>query len=201
MLQLRVEILALSPALPLLAYSRLEHLPAATFLVVGDGPRRGELETLATQLGVAPAVRFLGTRHDVPELLAACDLAALTSHNEASPVSILEALSVGRPVVAANVGSVSESVLDGQTGRLFPAGDVGAFAAAMMELLVDAPLRRRLGAAGRALVLERWSLDAMVRGYEQLIERIYQTKIGAPGPRSANLGRNLTRRRAASRPG
>jgi glycosyltransferase involved in cell wall biosynthesis len=129
---------------------------------------------------MAGAVHFVGTRSDVPQLLAACDVAALTSHNEAAPVSILEALGVARPVVAANVGSVCETVRDGETGRLFPAGDLEAFVAATIELLTDGDERRRLGIAGRRLVVERWSLDAMVRGYEQLIERIYEAKTRSP---------------------
>ncbi len=154
----------------------LAQLPAARFLVVGDGPQRPELEALAARLGVADAVHFLGTRNDVPALLAACDLVALTSHNEAAPVSILEALSVARPVVASDVGSVSETVVDGETGRLFPPGDLDAYAAAAVGLLKDPATRRRLGAAGRRLVVERWSLDAMVRGYEQLIQGIFDAK-------------------------
>jgi glycosyltransferase involved in cell wall biosynthesis len=154
----------------------LAALPNAQFIIVGDGPKRPELEALAASLNVAHAVHFVGTRSDVPDLLAACDLVSLTSHNEAAPVSILEALGVGCPVLASNVGSVNETVIEGETGRLFPAGDLDAYAGAAIELLRDKPLRTRLGAAGRRLVVERWSLDAMVHGYEQLIEGIYQSK-------------------------
>lgn len=158
----------------------LAQTPAARFVVVGDGPKRAELEALAAELDVAQAVHFLGTRSDVPELLAACDLVALTSHNEAAPVSILEALSTAVPVVASSVGSVGETVIDGKTGRLFPAGDLDAFATAALELLGDPAERRRLGDAGRQLVVERWSLATMVRGYEQLIEGIYHAKTRRP---------------------
>jgi glycosyltransferase involved in cell wall biosynthesis len=154
----------------------LEKLPTAQFLVIGDGPRRSELESAARELGIASAVHFLGSRSDVPELLAACDLVALTSHNEAAPVSILEALSTEVPVVASNVGSVKETIVDGETGRLFPAGDVAAFSQASIELLRDSSRRRSMGGEGRKRVIARWSLDAMVRGYEQLIERIYAAK-------------------------
>jgi glycosyltransferase involved in cell wall biosynthesis len=151
-------------------------IPAAQFIVVGDGPKRPELEQLATDLGIADAVHFVGSRSDVPALLAACDVVALTSHNEASPVSILEALACGVPVVASNVGSVRETVVDGETGRLFPAGDLAAFVTATVDLLKSPADRQRLGAEGRQRVEARWSLDAMVRGYEQLIERIYAVK-------------------------
>ena len=171
-------------------------LPTARFLVIGDGPRRAELETLAAKLGIAAAVRFLGSRPDVPELLAACDLVALTSHNEASPVSILEALSTGCPVVATNVGSVHETVVDGETGRLIPAGDLDAFAAASVELLNDASARRRMGTVGRERVQQRWSLAARVGGYEQLIERIHRAKTVATanGTCVADLARRPARR-------
>ena len=152
-------------------------IPAAQFIVVGDGPKRVELEQLTTDLGIADAVRFVGSRSDVPALLAACDVVALTSNNEASPVSILEALACGVPVVASNVGSVRETVVDGETGRLFPAGDLAAFVAATVELLKSPAERQRLGAEGRRRVEARWSLDAMVRGYEGLIERIYAAKM------------------------
>jgi glycosyltransferase involved in cell wall biosynthesis len=153
-----------------------ETLPAAHFLVIGDGPRRAALEAMARQLGIAEQVHLVGARSDIPELLAACDVTALTSHNEAAPVSILESLSCGVPVVASNVGSVGESVIDGVTGRLFPAGNVDAFTTAAIELLRDTPLRDRLGAEGRRRVIEHWSLESMVRGYEQLIERIHAGK-------------------------
>jgi glycosyltransferase involved in cell wall biosynthesis len=162
----------------------LAELPHAHFAIVGDGPKRGELEALATQLGIAQAVHFVGTRRDVPELLAACDLVALTSHNEAAPVSILEALSTGVPVVASDVGSVRETVIENQTGRTFPAGDLAAYVAAAVDLLKNPTERRRLGAAGRRLVVDRWSLAAMVRGYEQLIDGIYRSKTQPAQPNS-----------------
>jgi glycosyltransferase involved in cell wall biosynthesis len=164
--------------------------PDAQFIVVGDGPQRIQLEALAAELGIAPAVHFLGTRNDVPELLAACDVVALTSHNEAAPVSILEALAVGVPVVAANVGSVSETVIEGNTGRLFPAGNLEAYVAAALELLADDKARTGMAEAGRRLVVERWSLTAMVQGYERLIETIYRFKHSeAPLPLPSGEGR------------
>jgi glycosyltransferase involved in cell wall biosynthesis len=92
-------------------------------------------------------------------------------------VSILEALACGVPVVASDVGSVRETVVDGETGRLFPAGDQAAFVDATVALLQSPAERRRLGAEGRRRVVARWSLDAMVRGYEQLIEQIYAKKM------------------------
>jgi glycosyltransferase involved in cell wall biosynthesis len=154
----------------------LAKFPTTQFLIIGDGPRRAELEAVAAKLGIAQSTHFLGSRSDVPDLLAACDVVSLTSHNEAAPVSILEALSTGVPVVSANVGSVSETVIPDETGRLFPPGDAEAYAQNVIELLGDPAARRRMGAEGRCRVMARWSLQAMVRGYEQLIEGIYTTK-------------------------
>jgi glycosyltransferase involved in cell wall biosynthesis len=157
----------------------LADFPDARFLIIGDGLRRDELQQLSADLGVAHATHFLGARLDVPAVLAACDLISLTSHNEAAPVSILEALSVGVPVVASNVGSVKETVIPNETGRLFPPGDLDAYVQNVTELLHDPPFRRKLGAEGRRRVMARWSLQAMVRGYEQLIERIHADKHAA----------------------
>lgn len=151
-------------------------MPEARFIIVGDGPKRAELEQLTADLSLTDAVRFVGSRNDIPALLSACDVVALTSHNEASPVSILEALACGKPVVASNVGSVRETVVDGETGRLFPAGDRAAFVGATVDLLNSPEERQRMGAEGRRRVEARWSLEAMVRGYEELIERIYAAK-------------------------
>ena len=175
----------------------LTERPDVRFVVVGDGPRRAELESLAAELGVADAVRFVGSRSDVPDLLAAIDILALTSHNEASPVSILEALSCGRPVVASRVGSVAETVVDGTTGLLFPAGDEAAYVAATLRLVEDPELRRQFGAAGRELVESQWSLASMIAGYQDLIAGIYAVKSAAPR-RQTTLFPWLRRRTAAT---
>ncbi|QDS99539.1 glycosyltransferase [Adhaeretor mobilis] len=156
----------------------LREVPDTHFLIIGDGPRRRDLEQLSFDLGISKSVHFLGSRDDVPELLNACDMVSLTSHNEASPVSILEALSSGKPVVAAEVGSVRETVVPDKTGNLFPAGDCQAYSAAVIELLQDETRRLEMGQRGRRRVVKNWSLDGMTRGYEKLIERIYTAKRG-----------------------
>ncbi|MGD9634615.1 MAG: glycosyltransferase [Pirellulales bacterium] len=154
----------------------LPQMPRAKFLVIGDGPRHEPLEHRAEELGIAASVRFLGTRSDVPRLLSTSDVFALTSHNEANPVSILEAMSVGKPVVATHVGSIGEVVADGVTGYLVKPGDAEALSGRVMELLDD-PLRAvEMGSAARDVVVEGWSVDAMVRRYERLIASIYRSK-------------------------
>jgi glycosyltransferase involved in cell wall biosynthesis len=148
----------------------------ARFLVVGDGPRREPLEQLARELGVERSVRFLGSRNDVPRLLSASDVFVLTSHNEANPVSILEAMSVGRPVVAANVGSIREVVSDGRNGFVIAPGNAEQMAERIVRLLEDPLACRSLGAAARQAVIAGWSLDAMVSRYERLLATIYARK-------------------------
>lgn len=163
----------------LAAASRIRQQVAdARFVVIGDGPRRADLEQLADRLGVADAVYFLGNRSDVPAVVGSLDVLTLTSHNEASPVSILEGMSCGVPVVATDVGSVSASVIDRQTGVVVPAGDEQAFAKEVIGLLND-PLRAKdWGAAGRRRVVETASLQVMVRGYEDLLADLYRAKTG-----------------------
>ncbi len=151
--------------------------PNARFLVVGDGPRRAALEQRAAELKLTDAVRFLGTRADVPEVLSAVDVLLLTSHMEANPVSILEAMAAEKPVVATRVGSVPETVHDGATGYLVEPDDAEALAARTMALFDDRTHAETLGRAGRETVLRHWSIDRMVRGYEQLLREIYEGKV------------------------
>lgn len=154
----------------------LPQMPRAKFLVIGDGPRRRPLEQRADELNISASVRFLGTRSDVPRLLTTSDVLALTSSNEANPVSILEAMSVGKPVVATDVGSIHEVVADGVTGYLVKSGDAAALSARVMELLDDRLRAVEMGSAARDVVVEGWSVDAMVRRYERLIAAIYRSK-------------------------
>lgn len=156
--------------------------PAARFLIVGEGPERPRLEALCVQLGLKEAVLFLGNRSDIPDLLAACDVFALTSKMEANPVSILEAMATGKPVVAPRVGSIAESVIEGETGFLTTAGDEVQAARAISQLLTDRQLAGDMGRAGRAAVDARWSLRRMVEGYEGLITEIYRQKSRATLP-------------------
>lgn len=151
-------------------------LPDAQFVIIGDGERRQPLQALAAELSIADVTHFLGSRGDVADILPSIDVVALTSHNEASPVSILEALSCGVPVVSARVGSVPETVIPGETGELFDAGNLDGFVSATLALLRDTSLRETLGCQGRRHVVQHCSLTAMVSGYESLIIKLYQAK-------------------------
>jgi glycosyltransferase involved in cell wall biosynthesis len=146
------------------------------FLIIGDGPERQAIETLVRELGLTNHVHLLGSRSDTPRLLAALDVFALTSHNEASPVSILEALSCEVPVVASRVGSISESVLDQWNGFTAEPGNEEEFARRILEILSDRDFAKQLGQNGRQHVVQNGSLNNMVNQYEELLHRIFALK-------------------------
>jgi glycosyltransferase involved in cell wall biosynthesis len=159
------------------AFAQLSQAHRSTHaVVVGDGPMRGQLEAAIAEHRLQDRFHLLGTRHDTPRILAALDAFVLCSHNEASPVSILEALSCGVPVVSTRVGSVPETVVDGETGYLVPVDDHQAMATAIERLLADPALRHRLGSDGRQRVIDRGSLRAMVEGYESLLHHLWLEK-------------------------
>ena len=148
----------------------------AQFLVVGDGPLRETLEQTADRSGLAGNVRFLGSRSDIAAILSASDIFALTSKNEASPVSILESMSCGLPIVAPNIGSISELVINGKTGILFEGEDPEEIGDHWLSLLNDRDVCGKLGAMARAHVTQHSSLEMMAEGYSSLIETIYSSK-------------------------
>lgn len=158
----------------------VKHLPETRFVIVGDGPEREKLELTAREAQLEGNVLFLGTRTDVPQLLSALDVFALTSHNEANPVSILEAMAVERPVVSTHVGSVAESMEDGVTGYLVPPGHADLLSQRWIDLLTDRDKAREMGRAAREVVVQRWSLERMVEGYEHLLRDIYDEKFPSP---------------------
>lgn len=155
-----------------------ERLPGTRFLVIGDGPERLRLLALAHQLKLHEAVHFLGSRSDVAEWLNVCDVFALSSRMEANPVSILEALACGVPVVAPRVGSIPDSVSDEITGYLVEPHQAEPLATRIEELLLDGPRRRTMGQEGRIFVLANASLSRMVEGYQDLIEFLYARRAG-----------------------
>jgi glycosyltransferase involved in cell wall biosynthesis len=129
--------------------------------IVGEGPLRDSLETLAQR--VAPErVRFLGWRDDVADFVAAADAFSLSSIWEGIPLAVQEAILLGTPVVATDVGGMSEVVSDGETGRLVPPGDSRALAAALDEVLGDPDLARGYVEKARSLLSARFSTSAMV---------------------------------------
>jgi len=151
-------------------------LPAAQFLIVGDGPERPKLESLAKDLGIAESIRFLGTRSDINEVLSLMDVVLLTSHTEASPICLLEAMASGKPVVATRVGSVAETILPDLSGYVVSPNSSQDMADRVLDLLGDRNRAAQMGSVGREHVVAQWSVDRMVQGYENLIADIYAAK-------------------------
>jgi glycosyltransferase involved in cell wall biosynthesis len=139
-------------------------LPDVEVLIAGNGSLRPVLEAEIEQRALSGRVRLLGYRSDRADLLAECDLLVLSSLNEGLPLSVLEAMAAGLPVVATAVGGVPEAVVHGSTGLLVAPRDPAALAAAIRLILNSPDLATRLGNAGRSRVAERFSCAAMTRG-------------------------------------
>ena len=150
-----------------------ESLPDVRGLVVGDGPEREAVEGVAHDLGLEERCRFLGWRADLPNVYAASDVVALTSLNEGSPVSVIEAMASGRAVVATAVGGVPDVVSEA-TGILVPVGDRRGFADAIVSLLRDPDRRAELGRKGREVAVRRFASDRLVAD----IDRLYIDLLG-----------------------
>ena len=149
----------------------LQTLPHARFLVIGDGERRAELEALVDRMGLRTAVTFLGWRRAVVGVYSDLDVVALTSRNEGSPVSLIEALASARPVISTRVGGVPDVVVDTVTGLTVPSGDATAVAEGMLRLLRDRELANRLAAAGRRHVYPRYDSSRLVDDVRNLYVR------------------------------
>jgi glycosyltransferase involved in cell wall biosynthesis len=155
-----------------LVLESLVDLPDATFVVAGRGNERAALEELAETLGVAPRVKFLDWVESPDQLMKTFDVFVLPSRAEGFPLSILEAMLIGLPVVATDVGSVREAVQDGETGFVVKSDDVIGLTTALGQLIDQPELRRRFGTRARAVALERFSLAKMIDGYESLYDEM-----------------------------
>ena len=142
--------------------------PGLRVVIVGDGEEREALEPLAEELGLSDAVLFTGIRTDVPEILRAFDVAVNASHREGSPLSVMEYMEAGLPVVATAVGGVPEIIHDGVHGRLVEPGDDEALAAAIAGVLADREKAAALGRRGRERRREHFDLGAVARRLEAL---------------------------------
>ena len=138
------------------------------FDIVGNGPLRAELEALASTLGVASHVRFLGHCPDIASALRNTDVFAFPSAMEASPNAVLEAMAAGLPVVATAAGGIPEVVGHEHNGLLVPAGDEQALASAILRLLEDRRLAESLGASARRTVHSRFAFERMVNAFSAL---------------------------------
>ena len=149
----------------------------ALLLLVGDGDDRERLEQRAHDLGLARSCLFLGYQEDVAPWYALCDAVVLTSASEGTPVTIIEALAAGRPVVATRVGGVPDVVDEGETGFLVRPGDTHALAERIEILARDPERRAAMGREGRERVLRRYAVDRLVDD----VDRLYRELLGLDG--------------------
>jgi glycosyltransferase involved in cell wall biosynthesis len=149
----------------------VRELPDTRFLIIGEGELREALERQIRDLGLDRHVLLTGFRTDVVGLLKSIDVFAMSSVTEGLGSAILEAMACGRPVVATLAGGIPEAVADNVTGLLVPPQDDAAFAEAVVRLLKDGALRARFGEAGRARVLDAFSVERLVAGTTAVYER------------------------------
>jgi glycosyltransferase involved in cell wall biosynthesis len=155
----------------------LDESPDAWLAIVGEGTEADALRAQAASLGIAGRVVFTGRRDDVTAITADLTIALLPSLREAQGISILEAMALRRPVVAAAVGGIPEVITDGLDGLLVPPADPAALAAAVVRLIRDPGLRERIGEAGYRTVADRFSIDAQVRR----VEEVYDEELARAG--------------------
>lgn len=151
-------------------------VPRFRLVLAGDGPLEHELRTEVGRLGMSDAVVFAGFRRDIPAVLAASDLLLLPSEEECLPLVILEAMASGLPVVATNVGGISEAVENGVTGRLIKPGDGEELARAVIEILGEPERARAMGRAGRRRVEEDFAAERCAGAVLGLYERLLEEK-------------------------
>jgi glycosyltransferase involved in cell wall biosynthesis len=154
-------LIAASPAV-------VREFPETRFVFAGDGESRPVFERQVQKLGLERSFMFLGRRADIPDLLASCDLAVLPSKAEGLPNAMLEYMAAGLPVVASRVGGNAELVEEGVTGLLVPAQDSEALSVALLRLLRDPELARRLAAAGQQRATHDFSFERLIREMGEL---------------------------------
>ena len=145
---------------------------ALRLFIAGEGPERPALEDLIRELDMGGSASLLGLRDDVPDLLRAADIFLMASDYEGLGCAAVEALATSKPVVATRVEGLQDVVLPGETGYLVAPGDAKAFAAAILQLAAQPILREQFGHRGREDAVERFSLDRMVRRYENLYKSL-----------------------------
>jgi glycosyltransferase involved in cell wall biosynthesis len=139
----------------------------AALVICGDGEQRSELEMLASSLGVVSHVKFLGTRSDVVQVLRACDVFCHAAPFEPFGIVAIEAMAAGLPIIVPNSGGIREAVKHRVNGLLYPALDHHALSEAMATLAIEPGLRESMGAAGRKIAEEQFSV-------QQYLSRLYQ---------------------------
>jgi glycosyltransferase involved in cell wall biosynthesis len=150
--------------------------PQTRFVFAGDGEQRKEFERQAEGLGLQRNFLFLGRRGDIPEILACCDVAVLPSKAEGLPNAVLEYLAAGLPTIASDVGGNAEIIKDGVTGLLVPPQDSEALAAAVLRLLRNPDLARRLAQGGHEYVRQNFSFERLIEQVDNLYSELLQRR-------------------------
>lgn len=136
-------------------------------LILGEGELRSDLETLSAELGIAESVRFLGWRSDVASVIDACDIFCLPSLNEGMGKAIVEAMAMGKPVIASDVGGIPDLVIPGENGILIPPGNSNALAKAILPLRDHPEMRVQMGEHGREVALG-YGVESMIHKIDSL---------------------------------
>lgn len=161
--------------------TRLDAGDHICLILVGDGPLRADLEQERERLGLQAHVRLLGTRSDVPALLAAMDVFVLCSRTEGYSLALVEACAAGLPIIATDVGGNKEIVAHGVNGLIVPPAAPEQLAAAMATLCGDAAMRQAFGAASLDFAAREGTLEAMCRAYDAL----YRRRVASTAPHAA----------------
>jgi glycosyltransferase involved in cell wall biosynthesis len=164
-----------APKEPVVLLESLKKFPHAKALLVGDGPMRPELEAYIAQNQLSERASILGMRSDIPEILAASDIFVLPSRWEGLPLVIIEAMFAGLPIIATDVGGVSELVQEKINGFLIPRSDVAALQRALAQLIADKTLREEMGEKSRQRALKQFTMERMLAQYEKLYRETLQT--------------------------
>ena len=146
--------------------------PKAHLVLVGQGVLRAQSQERVNQLGLTGRVHFLGLRTDIPDVLGATDIFVLSSDYEGNPLSVIEAMAAGLPIVSTAAGGVPELMQSGKEGLIVQPGRAEELSEAMMTLLKDPALRKAMGAAAAARAKQKFDVAAMVRAYEELYDEI-----------------------------
>ena len=154
------------------ALAKLQAVRPARCVLIGDGPLRGTLQAMIQRLGLDEAVRIVGEVSDIPAWLSALDIFVLPSLWEGLPNALLEAMSIGLPVVASQVDGVLEVVAHNVSGLLCPAKDSQGLFVAIQDMMADPALRQNLGAGAKAVIATNFRLADMIQKYEAVYQRV-----------------------------
>jgi L-malate glycosyltransferase len=149
----------------------------ASLVLVGLDCMDGQVQRFASESGASERIHFLGRRDDVPDLLGLFDVFCLPSIHEGLPLTVLEAMSAGVPVIGADVLGINEVITDNMNGLLFPSNDMNKLSEVILQLLTDHSLMKRLSEAANLFVAEQYNLDKKVREYEELFHTVFSSSL------------------------